>query len=100
MRKPEDQLVLGNRESESIFEALGITEERGKQICKEVEDICKGAPDEGKNSDIIKQVWDKYENPNECALALYILRHDQEEVSVQECFGTEVVGEEEEEIQP
>jgi hypothetical protein len=97
MKKPELVLTKGQ---ETISGALGISDKRRAAIQKQIETICKEEQesDEGDHSTAIKRVWDAFEDPQECAFAMYILIHEENEVAMHSFFKLpENVGEEVEE---
>lgn len=96
MKDAKDQLVLIPGK-DTIPESLGISPERRIEMQKKISQICKEemGKDDGTHKDVIKRVYDEFENPNECTFALYILTHAEEDVAIHEVFSLpENVGEE------
>lgn len=89
MKKPENQLVVNTGDDvRTISEALGITNERRTEMQKTIKRICdeENASPEGNHVTVIKRVWDEFENPQECAFAMYILVHEETSVSIHSMF--------------
>jgi hypothetical protein len=87
MKEAKDRLVITPKQ-DTISGSLGISPERRIKMQKTIEKICKEEMEKpkGNNSTVIKRVWDEFENPQECAFAMYILTHAEEEVSVHQLF--------------
>lgn len=87
MRDQKDQLVL-TPGKDTISDSLSILPERRAEMQKKITQICKEemGKEDGTHDNVIKAVWDEFENPNECAYALYILNHTEEDVYIHELF--------------
>lgn len=89
MKKPQNQLVLTTGDNvKTISEGLGITDERRSEIQKVMTKIIdeeQNSPD-GNHLTSIKRVWDEFENPQECAFAMYVLTHEEENVAIHAMF--------------
>lgn len=87
MKKTEDQIKPANVAGDTVPEGLGISPERLTAVTKRTQQIIKNNISDNKHkSDIICDVWNEFENPVECAFALYILTHNEEEIMVHELF--------------
>ncbi len=88
MKKAEDQLKVIPNESTSIPQWLGIPDDRFKEVIKRVQSIVKEeiTKGDGNNAKVIVAIYNEFENPAECAFALYALQHEEEEVLVHETF--------------
>lgn len=84
MRTPENRLAIADPTGKSINKSLGISDERRDEIVEKVQNIIKEV--DGRHSEVIVAVWNEFEQPAECAIAMYALSHEESEVVVHQLF--------------
>lgn len=89
MKKPEDQLKLVNPEADSVSGELGITDDRRDAIVKRTDEIVKKEMEDanGNKANALVNIYNEFENPVECAFALFIMSHEGEKLAVSALFG-------------
>jgi len=80
-----NKIILVKSNAPTIWEALGLTEDRKNAVLTKVNNIIKSELVE-KPADVIMSVWNSFEEPAETAFALYILQGTENEVLIHELF--------------
>lgn len=80
---------------DTVSEALGISSERLEEVKKQAIEIAKGTIDvenaRGDHAKAIVEIWNAFEDPAECAFALFALDYEEHTAFVEKV--EEMVGE-------
>lgn len=88
MKKKEEQISVVNPKQGTISGELGLTEEQRLDVTKRTDAIVKKnmEDDNATRTDGIVEVYNEFENPAECAFALYILSHEENGIAIHSLF--------------
>lgn len=76
----------------TISSALGLTDDRKKEVYDKVNNICKEEMEkaDSTHANVIERVWNEFEgSAPECAFAMYILTHEEDNAVINKLFASE-----------
>lgn len=82
----KNQLTVVNPGANNLGEAFGLTILQYANVLNKTESIVRGQKDETPPPETIARVWNSFDTNEESALAMYMLRHTENKVEIDDAF--------------